>query len=254
MLDILGAPKTTNVLTVSGEDHDLKTAPKYLVYPVDWDKVLADTTAAELATGSACLTDFGESFEMATPPAELGIPQIYCSPEQVLEQKISRGCDLWALGCTLFEIRTGRKLFDTFDDDADEYLCKVAMILGKYPEPWWTETWTARGEFFEDSPDAAGQVVESHRGPASGDMDVAKAQSDEALHAVVFERAEPRSLREAIGLGLVYENSRGPESLHRNISSEEAEVFADLLSNLLKYNAEERLSASSVLEHKWFKF
>lgn len=39
-------------------------------------------------------------------------------------------------GCILFGIRTVRKLFDTFDDDQDEYLSKMAMILGKLPEPW----------------------------------------------------------------------------------------------------------------------
>ncbi len=115
---------------------------------MNWDEALADAIKPnKLTTGSACLTDFGESFQMATPPTDLGTPQVYCAPEQILEQKISKGCDLWALGCTLFEIRTGRKLFDTFDDDADEYLCKVASLLGKYPEPWWTETWSMRSQF-----------------------------------------------------------------------------------------------------------
>ncbi len=68
----------------------------------------------------------------------------------------------------------------------------------------------------------------------------------------MFEQAEPRSLQEAIKLGLIYENNRGPGALRRDISSEEAELLADLLSSLLKYNAEERLSARSVLEHRWF--
>ena len=81
-------------------------------------------------------------------------------------------------------------------------------MLGRYPEPWWTKTWTTRGEFFEDSADATGRVVELRRGSAPGKIDGAEVQNDEGLHAVVFERAEPRSLREAIQLGLVYDSSR----------------------------------------------
>jgi serine/threonine protein kinase len=136
VLKTLGTPQTTRVLTHDDESHDLVTAPQYLVYPVNWDDVLNDETPIKLSTGSACLTDFGESFEINDPPAEVGIPQVYCSPEQVLERRPGKASDLWALGCTLFEIRTGRKLFDTFDDDPDEYLYKVATILGKLPEPW----------------------------------------------------------------------------------------------------------------------
>jgi serine/threonine protein kinase len=123
------------------------------VYPLYWDEVLIDAPGSNLTAGSACLTDFGESFQILTPPTELGIPQSYCSPEQVFEQKIGRECDLWALGCTLFEIRTRRKLFGTFDNDMDDHLCTVATILGKYPEPWWSETWEMRCNYFENDAD-----------------------------------------------------------------------------------------------------
>ena len=80
-------------------------------------------------SGKACIVDFGESYDITSPVTELAIPQIYCPPEYALEGKVGIGCDLWALGCTLFGIRTDRKLFDTFDDDADEHLCKVAKVL-----------------------------------------------------------------------------------------------------------------------------
>lgn len=92
-----------------------------------------------------------------------------------MDKVVGVGSDIWALGCTLFEIRTGRKLFDTFDDDQDEYLCKMAMMLGKLPEPWWSTTWEARKLFFEDNVDGDGRVVEIRREllqPDSGDGEV----------------------------------------------------------------------------------
>lgn len=255
VLKVLGPPQITKVLTHDDESHDLDTAPQYLVYPVDWDKVLNEETPIKLSIGSACLTDFGESFEMDDPPAEVGIPQVYCSPEHVLEEKVGKASDLWALGCTLFEIRTGRKLFDTFDDDPDEYLYKVATILGRYPEPWWSETWQPRKDFFEDSVDADGKVVEIRKDSSLQGNDSARPQDegDYGARVMVFEQAIPRSLEEAISSGLVYESNKGPQVLRRAVSSEEARVFADLLAKILKYDPAERLQASQVLEHEWFE-
>jgi serine/threonine-protein kinase SRPK3 len=43
------------------------------------------------------------------------------------------GSDLWALGCTTFEIRTGRKLFNMFDDDVDDRLYYMVLLLRKLP-------------------------------------------------------------------------------------------------------------------------
>ncbi|KAI9152246.1 Serine/threonine-protein kinase SRPK [Paramyrothecium foliicola] len=251
---ILGTPRNTKVTTASGESHELDTAPEYLVYPVNWDEVVVIGPELKYKIGSAYLTDFGESFLTSEPPVELGIPLAYSAPEKNLEQKASKYCDLWALGCTLYEIRTGRQLFEKFDDGENEHLYKVAAILGRYPEPWWSETWEMRQHYFEDVSDAAGRAVGVHQGFYKNNTRVKQTQPDDGNCRAIFEQAEPRSLKEAISIGLVYENSRGPGGLHRSISSDEAEVFADLLSKTLRYDPEESLSASNVLEHKWFMF
>lgn len=198
-----------------------------------------------LIVGDACLIDFGEAYEISAPTSDLGIPRVYCPPEYLIDGKVGISCDIWALGCTLFEIRTGRNLFDTFDDDVDEVLWKIAMLFGKYPEPWWSETWETCREAFEDEPGADGRVIE-----------VRKPVTDaEASHpVVVFERPEPRTLQDTIGLGLIYEDRHGLGGIQSNISQEESNLFADLLGKLLRYSPQERLSARESLGHGWFRW
>lgn len=247
VIAIIGAPSTTKIVTASGDDHDLPTAPQYLVYPVNWDSITADASLSHLISGKACIIDFGESYEISTPPAELGIPQAYCPPEYALEGKVGIASDLWALGCTLFEIRTGRKLFDTFDDDLDEHLCKIAMVLGKFPEPWWSETWEQRRYYFENEADAENRVIEIQSSSNEN------APDDGSIGALVMQKPEPRSLQEALAPGLFYENRPRPGGIQRGISQEEINLFSDLLTRLLKYTPEERPAASTLLEHDWFR-
>jgi hypothetical protein len=46
------------------------TAPKYLVKPIDFYSV-----DSQFMTNEACIIDFGESFEVSSPPEDLGIAQ-----------------------------------------------------------------------------------------------------------------------------------------------------------------------------------
>lgn len=116
-LRILGNPIKNPVLSASDERHDESTAPEYLVYPVSWRDV--DT---QFISKESCLIDFGESFDVSQPPNDLGIPGPYRSPELILDKTAGFGSDIWALGCSLFKIRTGRQLFSSLEDDDTDYL------------------------------------------------------------------------------------------------------------------------------------
>lgn len=166
-----------------------------------------------------------------------------------MDKVIGVGSDIWALGCTLFEIRTGRKLFDAFDDEKDEYLCKISLMLGKLPEPWWTRTWEARKHFFEDDVDKDGRVVDICRESLQPDIGHGEVRHE----ASVVQVPEPRSIKDAIMPGLFYENRYGPGGVRHDISQEEAELLSDLLMKIFRYNPKERLTAREVVDHAWFK-
>ena len=197
----------------------------------------------------SCLIDFGESFEISQPPDDLGIPGPYRSPELILDKKASLGSDIWALGCSLFEIRTGRKLFSPFDDEDNEYLDAFVQVLGRLPEPWWSTTWEDRRRIYEDKVDDQGLVVAAL---ASEPRDDNKGKKERTVHPSVAANA--RSLKDKIAPGVWYMSDRRPNrDRHRDISQAEQKVFADLLRRLLEYKPEARISVKDAINYEWFR-
>ncbi|PVH91368.1 kinase-like protein [Periconia macrospinosa] len=130
VLDILGTPKTVEVLNLSGQAYDLQTTPKYLVEPIDWEKAFSEESSRGLTRGMACLTDLSHSYSDLQPPADIGRSTAYSSPEKVLEiQSSGQANDLWALGCTLFEIRFGLQLFNTKYEQPEDFIEHIKELL-----------------------------------------------------------------------------------------------------------------------------
>jgi serine/threonine protein kinase len=235
IIAILGEPRLNPVLDAdSGKEHTLSTAPRYLVYPIAWENI-----DVKFVLKTAKMIDFGECFHISNPPEDVGTPGYYRSPELLLDHKFGIPSDLWALACTLFEIRTGRKLFESFDDDDDEYLEGMCMVLGRLPEPWWSTTWEARRRCFQDEPDENGRAIP---------VDDSQTEIHANVHVSVPQGA--RSLVDKLGPGLWYMD--GPR-FNKGILDEEKLVFADLLGRLLKLEPDERISAQEASQHQWFK-
>jgi len=76
----------------------------------------------------------------------------------------SHPCDMWSIGCIMFELYRGYTLFQTHDNR--EHLAMMEHILGKLPRRMCTETrktnyfWNGNLQWDYDSPD--GKYVREH--------------------------------------------------------------------------------------------
>jgi serine/threonine protein kinase len=92
-------------------------------------------TNSTLLREDILLIDFEQSFsscpptnyEPATPPLSV--------PRRSFRRKDPS--DIWALACTIFQIRAGFPLFEAFLGGDDEILKEIVATLGRLLEPWW---------------------------------------------------------------------------------------------------------------------
>ncbi|KIH90538.1 hypothetical protein SPBR_00574 [Sporothrix brasiliensis 5110] len=222
LLSLLGQPKEVHVRTESGGDLP-PSSPRYLTPPADLSR-LGD----EYLTNQICVIDFGESYAISSPPADLGMPENYLPPEVLLDEESAVGpaCDLWALGCTLFEIRQQIPLFYMIYD-TDDLLSEMVRFFGKMPQGWW-DKWEARADFFDEQ----GAWLRE------GDTE---AWSLEVALSKPIEIVDPGS-------------GEHDDVARTSLITSEAEQkrMADLLYKLFRYEPEKRLSAEEVVAHEWF--
>ncbi|RBR26081.1 uncharacterized protein FIESC28_01109 [Fusarium coffeatum] len=213
--------KPTKVLVRTELEELPPSCPEYVVRRADLSEL-----GNEYLTDEICVIDFGESFKFSAPPEGLGIPENYLPPEVLLDLPDAFGaaCDLWALGCTLFEIREQLPLFYMIYDN-DELLSDMVRFFGKFPEEWWTK-WEGREEYFDES----GKWL---REEEDWSLEVALSKPIE-----IFDSGE--------------DYKKGPK---QSLVTPEPEqkLLADLLYKLFQYSPEKRISAEEALKHEWFR-
>lgn len=78
------------------------------------------------------LTDFGSVVEVRDAKSDPGLgPRYYRSPEVMLGQPPDCAVDMWAAGCTIFELSTGQILFK--GENNTEMFQAHLEVLGPYP-------------------------------------------------------------------------------------------------------------------------
>jgi len=153
--------------------------------------------------------DFGSAtFEDDTHSKTIGTRQ-YRSPEVVLELGWSYPSDVWSIGCIIFELYTGRTLFETHDDL--EHLAIMERILGPIPHSLISKTRKSRyfrnGVLSWNSRSSAGRHLSRRFKPLAAQM-------------------------------------RGGSRKERQL--------VDLVSQMLRYKASERISLADSLKHPFF--
>ncbi|KAK9258051.1 kinase-like domain-containing protein [Lipomyces tetrasporus] len=260
--ELLGFPVQDQVRAWSGEVHG-QSAPKYLVEPAILSKL-----ESKWFTEKALLVDLGKYFMLQAPPTNGGgIPMSYCAREVYFKGKASVWSDIWALGCTIFEIRAGEQLFASFLGGPHEVIRHIVQTLGKLPEPWWS-SWKLRDAFFDehgkprkswpnDIPMAVEYPLIAHiRDIGSEDNEVI---ADEAAHIRDIGSEGNGAIADEAALGdlknIVRSEPDGNpifEPLGMRLTEAEVEAFDDLLHKVLRYHPEQRLPVKEILKHAWF--
>ncbi|KAK4982675.1 hypothetical protein LTR50_007636 [Elasticomyces elasticus] len=220
----VGRPVRDKVLKSSGQKPDI-SAPEYLVEPSSLSCV-----DSEYISEQVLLIDLGEAFlEESPPPNGVGTPVSYCSPELILESKAGKVSDIWALACTIFEIRAGFPLFESFVGSSDEILEEIVRILGMPPKTFHSLRKkigiTITGHAHLDGSTLSDRIREIgmyDEESSDGDSDVASVNQHPLL--------EPSG---------------------RRVARDEAIDLSDMLQKMLDYTPENRLSAEEVAKHPW---
>lgn len=221
----VGYPVRDEVFTSSGQKPDL-SAPEYLVEPASFSHV-----GSEYFSEQILLIDLGEAFPELSPPANgVGTPLSYCSPELILERKASRTSDIWALACTIFEIRSGFPLFESFVGSSTEILEEIVRILGMSPE-------SSHFLWKEDGITIPNHAVWDGSALNERIREVGMYDQKPFIHDSDIISKNNHTLLESPG---------------RGVTRDEVINLVDLLRRALDYISEKRLSAEQVANHTWF--
>jgi serine/threonine-protein kinase SRPK3 len=97
------------------------------------------------------LCDFSESFVYhSANNLQLRTPLVYAAPEILLKDIPSPASDVWAFAVlTHVFLSGGFELFMSNYGKLNEILREMVLVLGKFPERWWSK-WAERGQYFDD--------------------------------------------------------------------------------------------------------
>jgi serine/threonine-protein kinase SRPK3 len=202
-------------------------APAKVVEPIATTKFLeADIVDWE----RVAIVDFGQSYMIGECPTDYtpATAPHYRAPESLFDKQYTSATDVWSLGCLLFEIRAGFPLFDPTWADGTLILVQNVNMLGKLPEPWWT-SFTDRSKYFEENGDPKHKKDRTSIRAQLRSVGTWDSPSNQGWHdAPMFE------------------------PLGTRLSEHEIELLGDLVSKMVKYRPEERITMDGVVRHPWF--
>lgn len=131
-----------------------------------------------------CLIDFGSATFDHEHHSTIVSTRHYRAPEVILELGWSHPCDVWSVGCIIFELYTGYTLFQTHDNL--EHLAMMERILGQIPQFMMRRTkkskYFYRGHLDWDDSSSSGRYVFDNCRPLQKYM-----LSDTEDHRLLFD-------------------------------------------------------------------
>ena len=245
----LGEPRPESVETLLGEELSTHNAPS-VVYPsIDWQQVDFQMLSSEVK-----LADLNESVDLETDHESLvsAVKIPYASPEHLfmINTTHSRASDIWALACCMFELRSNEMLFPEWT--AQSVRISIQRTMNALPQSWLEQiTVDSSGrkivllspEILEKSKDRLDRKIR-RIGDWKPWFNMTVQQRRDAL---IAEFGEERAFSPDFFLQERINADPPPAKL----SEEEFTDFYDLLSKMLRYRPEDRLTIRGVLEHPW---
>jgi serine/threonine protein kinase len=153
----LGVPQTRDLHRIAGGVNEL-SGPRYTVNAISMKMVDPQWLSDQIM-----IIDFGIAFLKEQSSNDIGTPKAYCAPEFNFHSPRSCSSDIWALGCTIFEIRTGTSLFRYKGPPTrDQILISMIQVLGTLPDIWWKE-WKGGRNWYDveikDGGELAGNLI-----------------------------------------------------------------------------------------------
>lgn len=153
----------------------------------------------------------------------------YRSPEVLLEYDINETCDIWSVGCMIYELLTGNILFDPIKKrrfSRDRYhLYEIQKIIGKIPD-YLLEKSQKRKIFYKNN----GLLKGTFR---------SKNQQDNVKNIIKYE-----PLSELIFKIIDHKNNK--------IDENDVHLLIDLLYGMFRYDPNKRFNVKDCLNHDWF--
>ena len=156
------------------------------------------------------LIDFGSATFDHEHHSTIVSTRHYRAPEVILELGWSQPCDVWSIGCIIFELALGHTLFQTHDNR--EHLAMMERILGRLPSRMCLKTrvkyFDSRGKLKWDEKSSSGRYVRDNCKPlhryadkppiACPDPDVWEEMLDLIGKMLIYEPSKRLTLMEAM--------------------------------------------------------
>ncbi|TRY79192.1 hypothetical protein TCAL_07376 [Tigriopus californicus] len=169
-------------------------------------EMLGSSDIRHLKNAEIRLIDFGSATFDHEHHSTIVSTRHYRAPEVILELGWTQPCDVWSVGCIIFELALGITLFQTHDNK--EHLAMMERILGPLPERMVARTrvkYFSHGRLCWDEKSSAGRYVREHCKPLhryipknSTDIEDWEDMFDLIKKMLIYDPERRLTLREAL--------------------------------------------------------
>ncbi|KAH0365787.1 hypothetical protein KCU65_g5776, partial [Aureobasidium melanogenum] len=225
----IGRPETGTVTRKDGKPLS-RHAPSEIVLPAPLPIKTKDISPSLHLP--AMLSDFGEAFEPPKTRRDFARTLLTSIPPESFSSKEGSGCisfppEIWTLACTFIEMIGNGSPFDF-----GHVIANQVLVLGKLPEPWWSQ-WNPRSKYF--------------------DTDVTTYLPG---NCKIEEMSGTKEMRGTGSLEKDYDRCvTGPRSRCKEkiFGPEERRAFLDMLASMLIYDPSKRATIDQIAECEWIQ-